>query len=277
MSVFSPGFSTLGVVLGLIGLAGCSSGPATTTEASAATEFYWSAARETYAAGDYNKTADHLERVIESENKYTAKAIPWYLVLTSGMAAGYMDLAEQYTAGARIKKANGLVFRRKATEYRTIASKLVLRFAQNSDKIGKVPLGSMPLAFPLPKGNAADPTLFTQIARGIELSPADAQLAESLAIEHSVLMTACLAAGAPNDVAKAEEILSRPSPTASRDAFGKAIARLLEKEAALFSRDKLDEPQKLAIVQARAQSVMAEGSRVGSARIVLGEASVPAH
>jgi hypothetical protein len=274
MSVFSPRFTTFAVLLALIGLAGCS-GPTQMTSSSI--EFYWSAARETYAAGDYNKTADHLERLIDSDNKYAARAIPWYLVLTSGMAAGYMDLADQYTAGARIKKADGLAFRRKATDYRTIASKLVLRFAQNADKIGKVPLGSMPLAFPLPKGNAADPTLFAQIARGIELTPADAQMAEALAIEHSVLMTACLAAGAPNDVAKAEEILSRPSPTASRDAFGKAIARLLEKEAALYSRDKLDEPQKLAIVQARAESVKAEGARVGSARVVLGDAVTPSH
>jgi hypothetical protein len=270
MSVFSSRFTTLGILLGLTGLTSCS-GPTAPTASSI--EFYWSAARETYAAGDYTKTADHLERVIESDNRYTARAIPWYLVLTSGMAAGYMDLADQYSAGAHIRKADGLAFRSKAADYRTMASKLVLRFAQNVDKIGKVPLGSMPLGFPLPKGNAADPALFAQIARGIQLTPADAQNAEALAIEHSVLMTACLAAGAPNDMAKAEEILGRPSPSASRDAFSKAIARLLEKESSLYSRDKLDDPEKLAIVQARAQSVMAEGARVGSARVVLGDAS----
>jgi hypothetical protein len=82
--------------------------------------------------------------------------------------------------------------------------------------------------------------------------------------------------GAPNDFAKTEEILSRPSPSAPRDTFGKAIAALLEKEAKLYTRDKLDEPQKLAIVQARAESVKAEGARVGSARIVLGDATPPA-
>jgi hypothetical protein len=273
MSVFCPRVTTLLVLVGLIGLAACS-GPVTTT--ADRSEFYWSAARETYLAGDYTKTADHLEHVIETDNPYTARAIPWYLVLTSGMAAGYMELADQYSAGARIKKADGLAFRRKATDYRNIAGKLVLRFAQHADKIGKVPLGNLPLAFPLPKGNPANPVLFSRIASGIELEPADAQMAETLAIEHSVLMTACLAVGAPNDFAKTEEILSRPSPSASRDAFGKAIALMLDKGAALFSRDKLDEPEKLAIVQARAQSVRAEGARVGSARIVLGDAAVSA-
>jgi hypothetical protein len=274
MSVCCPRVTTVLVLLAVIGLASCS-GPATTAKADHS-EFYWAAARETYQAGDYTKTADHLERVIETDNAYTARAIPWYLVLTSGMAAGYMELADQYSAGARIKKADGLAFRRKATDYRTIASKLVLRFAQNTDKIGKVPLGNLPLAFRLPKGNPANPALFAKIAAGIELEPADAQMAETLAVEHSVLMTACLAVGAPNDVAKTEEILGHPSPSAARDTFGKAIAQLLEKDAKLYSRDKLDEPQKLAIVQARADSVKAEGARVGSARVVLGDASATA-
>jgi hypothetical protein len=230
------------------------------------TEFYWSAARETYAAGDYNKTADHLEQVIESDNQYSARAIPWYLVLTSGMAAGYMDLADQYAAGARVRKADGLAFRRKATEYRTLASRLVLRFAQNADKIRRVPLGTMPVAFSLPKGNAADPALFTQIAGGIEPTPEDAQAVEAMAIEHRVLMTACLAAGAPNDVAKTEEILGRGGAT--RETFGKAMAQMLEKESALYSRNQLDEPQKLASVRAQAQSALAEAAKVGSARVV---------
>jgi len=274
MSLLSPRFAKLGALLGIIVLAGCA-GP--TAEKVGTPDFYWSAARETYSAGDYAKTADHLEHLIDNDNAYTARAIPWYLVLASGMAAGYMDLADQYSAGAHIRKTDGLPFHRKATDYRTMASKLVLRFAQYTDHISQVPLGSLPLAFPMPKGNPANPALFAQIARGIELSPADAQMAESLAVEHSVLMTVCLAVGAPNDVAKTEEILGRPSASASRDTFGRAIAQMLEKEANLYTRNQLDEPQKLASVQARAQSMKAEAARVGSARLVLGEASTPSH
>jgi hypothetical protein len=274
MSLLSPRIAKLGILFGIIFLAACS-GPATIRVGSP--DFYWSAARETYSAGDYAKSADHLEHLIDNDNPYTAKAVPWYLVLASGMAAGYMDLADQYAAGARIRKTDGLAFHRKATDYRTMASKLVLRFAQNADKIGRVPLGSLPLAFPLPKGNPANPALFAQIARGIELSPADAQMAEMLAVEHSVLMTTCLAVGAPNDVAKTEEILGRPSASASRDTFGKAIALMLDKEANLYTRNQLDDPVKLASVRARAEGMKVEGARVGSARVVLGDAAVPAH
>ncbi len=66
-------------------------------------DFYWSAARETWAAGDYLKTSDHLDHLLSSTNAYTARAIPWSLVLTAGtLAAGYMELADDYSAaGAR--------------------------------------------------------------------------------------------------------------------------------------------------------------------------------
>ncbi len=272
MSVFSVRIAGLVALLALFGLSSCSDGGRVRVGTA---DFYWSAARETYLAGDYGKTADHLERLIDNDNQYTARAIPWYLVVTSGVASGYMELADRYAAGARINKADALAFRRKAADYRTIASRLALRFAQNVDRIGQVPLGSMPLAFPLPNGNPADAALLAQIARGIELTPADAQTAESLAIQHSVLMTACLAAGAPNDVAKTEEILGRPKPATSRAVFGKAIARMLESQSQLYTRDKLDEPVKLASLHERAQIVLAESAKAGSARIVPAE-SIPA-
>jgi hypothetical protein len=265
MSVSSPRIITGVVSLALLSLTACSSSVPVRVGTQ---EFYWSAARETYAAGDYRKTADHLEKLIEANDSYAARAVPWYLVLTSGMAAGYMDLADNYTAGARRSKANALAFRLKATEYRTASSRLALRFAQNVDKIDRVPLGTMPLAFPLPNGNAAQPALLSRIASGIEITPADALAAEALTIQHSVLMTVCLAAGSPNDVAKAEEIFGRPSSGTSRAIFGQAIAHLLETESTLYTRDKLDDPEKLSAFRQRAQNVLAEANRAGSARVV---------
>jgi hypothetical protein len=264
----------LSVALGVSGLTSCA-GPAASRAGTS--EFYWSAALETYAAGDYPKTADHLERLIGDDGIYRTRAIPFYLVLTSGMADGYMQLADQYTAGARVNKSKALAFRLKAAEYRNTASRLALRFAQSVDKIDLVPLGRMPLAFPLPGGNAAPPAVFLQIGGGIELSPADAATAEWLTIQRAVLMTACLAAGAPNDVAKTEIILRAPAAATTRDTFGKAIAQMLKTESSMYSRDKLDEPEKLAAFQERGQKVLAEAVRVGSARLVPAGSIAPLH
>src|SRR5207302_9638672 len=120
------------------------------------------------AAGDYVKTANHLDHLIDNQNEYTARAVPWSLVLTSGMAAGYMELADAYVAGARVNKAKSLAFRRKATDFRTMASPLVLRFAQNVGKMIQGPAGGGQLAVGLPKGGAATPGLLSQIASGIQ-------------------------------------------------------------------------------------------------------------
>ena len=72
--------------------------------------FYWAAAKETYAAGDYQKTVEHLGNILSSQNDYVARAQPWILVLTSGMAQGYMDLAEAFDAGGHANHANPRIF-----------------------------------------------------------------------------------------------------------------------------------------------------------------------
>ena len=264
MSLISRRTAAAAVLFAFWVLTSCS-GPATVRTSSS--DFYWSAAKETYAAGNYRKTADHLERLLGDE-KYGARVVPWYLLLTSGMAGGYMDLADRYTAGARINKAGALAFRLKAAEYRNQASKLALRFAQNVEQIRAVPLGSMPLEFSLPGGNAAEPALIAKIARGIAPEQADAEAAETMAVQRRVLLTVCEAVGSTNDVAKAEEILSRPHASAPRIEFGKTIAHMLVMESGLYSRDKLDQPDKLAIFKDLAQNVTAEATRPGSARVV---------
>ena len=61
--------------------------------------FYWSAAKETYNTGDYQKTIENLGNILSSQNEFVARAQPWMLVLTSGMSRGYMDLADAFEAG----------------------------------------------------------------------------------------------------------------------------------------------------------------------------------
>src|SRR5947207_6910599 len=66
--------------------------------------FYWSAAKETFAASDYVKTSQNLEKIVATENDYTARAQAWLLTLTSGQIRGYLDLADGLEAGVRAKK-----------------------------------------------------------------------------------------------------------------------------------------------------------------------------
>src|ERR1700722_11803677 len=91
--------------------------------------FYWSAAKETYAAGDYQKTVEHLGNILSTQNDYVARAQPWMLVLTSGMAQGYMDLASAYDAGAHANRTQTANFRRQLNTCRGAANTLALQFA----------------------------------------------------------------------------------------------------------------------------------------------------
>jgi hypothetical protein len=260
------------VGVGVIGLTACS-GPRTPKPSAA--EYSWKAAAETYSTGDYNKTLDHLDHVLKEDNDYTARAIPWHLVLTSGMARGYMELADHYAAGAKMKKANGLEYRRRASEYRKTAKGLALQFAQNVDRFERVPLGKVPLVFGMPKGSAVKPAVLVKIAQGIDVTRAEQELAEKLSVERGVLMTACVAAGSHDDVAKAREVL-RVSAGTSRGEFGNAIGYMLKLESGLFAKDKLDEPQLLAAFQKRADTALAQATKVGSARIVQVGSAAPA-
>jgi len=261
-----------GILAASLGLISCSTAPSSAGGPSAE---LWSAAAKTYSVGDYAKAADHLERLIRDKNPYTARAIPWYLVLTSGMARGYMDLADRYTAGARFNKSRALTFRLRATKYRTMASEFALRFAQQSDRLSEIPLGNVPLAFAFPRGNGAAPALFSRIGSGIEITPEEQAAAETLALERGVLMAVCNAAGAPNDVAKSREILTQGAQGNTRAAFGDAIAQMLDTESALFQRDALNEPDKAAVLRERAERVRVEAARVGLARIGLVVSAAP--
>lgn len=265
MSRFETRIAAVLVVVAAFGMMACST--STTSASSTHADFYWSAAKETYALGEYPKTADHLERLID-DGAYSARAVPWYLVLTSGMASGYIELADQYTAGARRNKPSAAAFHAKAAAYRAIASQWAMRFAQNADKLKDIPLGSMTIGFTFPKGSAAEPEQLAQIASGMELHAADADAAEAQTLQHSVLMAVCRAVGATQDVAKAEQILSRVPAMESRATFGNAIGEMLDAESVLYSRNKLDEPAKLAALRERAEMARREGARAGSARIV---------
>jgi hypothetical protein len=233
----------MAVGLGLIATS-CSSGPEPPKPGTPA--FFWSAAKETYAAGDYQKTAEHLERICSTQNPYTTRAQAWYLILTSGMTKSYMELADDFELGARARSHNPTQFRRQMSDLRTYASRLSLQFAQvlldfeknNQD-------AQIPLDFTFPVGSALPAPQLTKIGNG-EL-PASAVL-DDLRRQHlqtGVILQTCRALGFPEDSAKAQEVFRAGNPKAPREAFLLAMASALQEQSELFGRAKLDNPDRL--------------------------------
>jgi hypothetical protein len=230
--------------------------------------FYWTRAKERYAAGDYSKAISHLDHLLDAANPHSSRALPFSMILSSGTAAGYMELADYYTAGARANKGKALLFQRKASDYRTLANHMVLNFAENTKKLDLLQGDSVQLAFGPPKGNAVEPALFTQISHGMVLSKEDEEAALDLALNRGVLLTVCSTAGAPNNLAKAAEILQRGEFLVRRAKFMTAVAEQLEQASQLYARNKLDDSAKMAMLHQMSQDVAKDASASHTAMVM---------
>jgi hypothetical protein len=217
--------------------------------------FDWTAARQTATAGDYTKTLDNLERIASGTNEYTAKAQPWLLVLTAGMARANTEMADRFEAGARMNKGDSS-FRRNMTTFRGQASSLSLRFAEAFASFQKTKDDTVPLAFGYPSGSANPPLMMTRIASGILPPIGDIDVAHKQNVERDILLTTCAAAGAPDDPARTQELMKAPDPKVPRAVFVVAMASALFDQSQLFSRQKLDDPEKMKLFCARAQEAL---------------------
>jgi hypothetical protein len=208
-------------------------------------EFYWSAAKETTAMGDYVKTTMHLDRLASKENDYTDRAQAWLMVMSAGMAKAYSDMAENFEAGARANRADPLSFRRLANNYRMTAGRLSLQFAQAFDRFSKTTIDPVPLAFGFPKGNPGVPPHLLRVEKGIMPGEADIEAALSASLDRGILLTTCRAAGAPEDTAKASELFRAEKVEVPRGTFMLAMANAFFDQAQLYVRTRLSDPSKL--------------------------------
>ncbi len=207
--------------------------------------FYWAAANETFAAGDYTKTAEHLEKIVASDNEYKARAEPWLLILNSGVIHGYLDVADNLEYGVRAKKGDPGSFRKYISNYRSTAGRLTLNFAEAFMRFQKGKDDPVPLAFKYPNGSATPLQELTRAAEGMPLQPAEIESAQRRAVERQVLLETCRAAGAPDDTAKTLELFNAGNVQIPRSTFLAAMANSLYDQARLYGPRKLDDAEKL--------------------------------
>ena len=215
--------------------------------------FYWNAAKETYAASDYDKTIDHLDRICASQNEYTARAQPWLLVLTSGMEQGYVELADSFETGVHLNRTSPTAFYRQVSNYRSAANRLALQFAENFGTFQKNNKDEyIVLAFTYPAGSPTPVPLLAQISNGVLPPPRDIETAQRRALERTVLLATCRAAGAADDPAKVQDLLKSGDTKVARATFVLAMANTLYEQSRLYSRQKMSDPEKQKIFCSRA-------------------------
>lgn len=239
----------------IVFLTACSSGPVAPQKGTPA--FYWAAAKQTFAAGDYLKTSDNLDKILKSENEFKATALPWSLILTSGMAHGYMELGDSFEQGARANKANPAMFRRQTGDDRRAARALALQFAEKfQDFVKNNHDEQIRLAFPFPNGTTAGIPLLTKAGSGIVPSSQEIEDGVRSALQRAIIIETSRAVGAGEDATKARQQFAGGEVKIPRMDFLLTMAVSLHDQAMLFGPTKMDEPEKMKMMSAQALAAL---------------------
>lgn len=237
-----------GTIIGLAAaLVSCEKRPAPPKPGTPA--FYWATAQEAYRAGDYARASTNLVEISRTTNEYTARARPWHIVLTAGMASGYSELAEAYAQGAKLNRAMVSNFRRQTTVLRSMAAGAAIEFveavhvATDNDKDPMVAI-----AFPRGSGPSDPPMGLKKVASGAWLQDSEREALQAAMVQRGVRNAeARFLAGSPPPQGE-PKVATEPGLTVPRSGFFYAAAAMLHEQAALFSAGKLNQPKRLQIL-----------------------------
>ena len=237
----APGAIPIGA---LLILAGCSSGPQPPQPGTP--PFLWAAAKTAYGAGDYGKAADNLTQLTRSENEFAARALPISIVIESGIAHGYIQLADSLDEGAKANRANPAPFRREATVVRGYATTASTQAAEALHRLlASDKSESFPFAFGSPSGSAAEPVQLQRVERGMLFPDAEIEALEKAMVQRGVLLSVAGVVGAGGDPAKAAGVFQNGDVKVARPVFLLAMAKSLFEAADMFSPKKLDLPNRV--------------------------------
>ncbi|MGA2181675.1 MAG: hypothetical protein ABSH47_01470 [Bryobacteraceae bacterium] len=225
-------------------LTSCSSGPSASQPGTP--PFYWGAAGETWRSGDYVKTLDDLSHLTADQNEFTVRARPWEIVVATGVARGYVDLADTCESAIKKSPARASAIRRQMSAWRAIANSTTLELADTFHKFSAAnKQASIPLEFTWPPvGNAAVPAQRDRFATGLPVSAADLDALEQAMVQRGVMLAAARATGAGEDTAKAQELFRQPKPAVVTETFMVGMGQALYDLSSLYGPKKLDAPNR---------------------------------
>lgn len=244
-------------VVGLLVLAGCSSAPAPPQPGSPA--FLWGAAKSSYQAGDFLKASDNLANLSKSENEFAARALPWSMVITAGIAKGYIDLAENFDAGARANRANPMPFRRQAVLFRGYASNAALQTAESLHKFLTTPAVKAPavgLDFPYPAGSPNEPVQLQRVAKGMLFPEAEIESLQKAMMQRGVIQATAALTGSGEDAAAAAALFAKGNVQVKTEAYLLGLAKTMVDQADLFGPKQLDQPNRAKVLLGEAEEAL---------------------
>ncbi|MEZ5351827.1 MAG: hypothetical protein R2762_04270 [Bryobacteraceae bacterium] len=222
-------------LLALLMLAACASGPPPPKTGTPA--YYWLSTMETYGAGAYEKSLEHLDKIMRTTDPETQKAGPLRILILAGLARGYQDLAEQFQFGAEsIKTGSTAAHRRRSDQYRAQAANFALQLSQAYEKFEESsPSGNITIDFPFPtRGALTPPPVFTRVGQGQLIPDMEIDRMQAAILQRGVLREVAAAVGSPGDAAQAQARMTKLPLEAERGPFLATIGEALYETSAIF-------------------------------------------
>jgi hypothetical protein len=238
----------LSVLVLALGATSCSTGSAPPRPGTPA--FYWASAQEAYRNGDFQKTDSSLSEIVGADSEFTARARPWQLVISAGLAQGYSEMADNYEAGGRLNRENPMPFHKQVTTLRSLANAAAMELTEGFHGfLQKDKDPNVRLTFAFPAGAAAQPAALRKVATGMMLiQDSERESMQTDMLQRGVLLSLCRAAGNPDDPAKTLEKFKAGEVGVPREVFLFAMAKSLQERSELFSSNKLDLPERLKVM-----------------------------
>jgi hypothetical protein len=208
-------------------------------------QWYWQAAHETYATGDYEKTQEHLDQVAGGDNEHKDDAVLWRASLTAGLARGYMELGNTLSEVMKGDPSLAADFTVRVQDYRRSARKHAISFTEAVGALRKIAEAqpAVKLQFPFPSGSAIEAPALISLKEGQKVPPTQIDDAVAYTLKRGLLLQATQMVGAGKDVAKAQSMFQAGAPEVPKLAFLQSLGRSLYDVSALFSNDQLHEPK----------------------------------
>ena len=207
-------------------------------------EWFFHAAKDNYATGDYTKTVEQLKDAMKAEGETGAMAAVWRFALTGGLAVGYDDLADAFVTGMEANDAMTDAFQPSINDYRRRTRINAIEFAEGVGPIKKmVDAGGMvSLDVPLPEGNGSMSPILGSIENGNKVVESQISAMEDQTLTRGIFSVLSTLAG-DREFSKLTQEGSAGSVQASAEEVGFGVARILLDMSIMFDREGLNDPK----------------------------------
>lgn len=238
-------WTLLFVVIGLAGLtlAACSSGGGGPQAGSP--EWYWQAAEETYASGDYEKAQQHLKEVADGESEYKEQAALWRAAISGGLARGYMELGNALADAMEEEESLAGVYTVRVQDFRRNARRHAINFTESVGLLRKIAeqQPDVALRFSFPTGSANESPTVAGLREGEKFSEEQINAAIDHTLKRGLLLQTAQMVGAGEDVAKAQGAFESGEAKVPQVVFLQNLGKSLYEISALFGSEQLHEPK----------------------------------